>query len=235
MQPNLGRFAVVLNNVPEQYILGIERLSTTGQENKIATVYAAQDLSQIEDMYGRSKKDALLANLNNQFYGRVDHRETAQYISDLWGMEDVEYRTQGQGETSRDSVQTQSQMINRSYAQRSRVRVQDELELNPGEFYGQLVESDFSSFKAQIKEREATPLPEIVPVTQVTTYDLKQNFLRIQDEVESLFKHQGPSQSGIFEPLRPKPIDPSTISLGRSNGRANNNGQVMQPGENLDF
>ena len=126
-------------------------------------------------------------------------------------------------------------MINRSYAQRSRVRIQDVLELNPGEFYGQLVESDFSSFKAQIKEREATPLPEIVPVTQVTPYDLKQNFLRIQDEVESLFKRQGPNQSGVLEPIRPKPIAPLPIIPAQSNGRANNNGQAMQPGESLDF
>ena len=95
--------AVILDEAPTLYIPGFEQLPATGRENKMATVYAAQDISQIEDMYGRSKKDALLANLNNQFYGRVGHRETAQYISDLWGMEDVEHRTQGQGESSRDS------------------------------------------------------------------------------------------------------------------------------------
>ncbi|GAB2562657.1 hypothetical protein [Spirosoma aerophilum] len=126
-------------------------------------------------------------------------------------------------------------MINRSYAQRSRVRIQDVLELNTGEFYGQLVESDFSSFKAQIKIQESGPLPEIVPVTQVTPYDLKQNFQRIQDEVESLFKRQGPNQSGVLEPIRPKPIAPQPIIPTQSNGRANNNGQAMQPGESLDF
>lgn len=41
---NLGCFAVILNGAPEQYILEIEQLPTTGQENKIATVYAAQDI-----------------------------------------------------------------------------------------------------------------------------------------------------------------------------------------------
>ena len=227
--------AVILDEAPTLYIPGFEQLPATGRENKIATVYAAQDLSQIEDMYGRSKKDALLANLNNQFYGRVGHRETAQYISDLWGMEDVEHRTQGQGETSRDSVQTQSQMINRSYAQRSRVRIQDVLELNTGEFYGQLVESDFSSFKAQIKIPESRPLPEIVPVTQVTTYDLKQNFLRIQDEIESLFKRQGPTQTGIVEPIQPAPSTSRPIVPSQSNGRTKQNGQDHQQGESLDF
>ena len=126
-------------------------------------------------------------------------------------------------------------MINRSYAQRSRVRVQDVLELNTGEFYGQLAESDFSSFKAQIKEQEPTPLPEIVPVTQVTSYDLKQNFLQIQNEVESLFKRQGPSQGGVLEPIRPEPITPLPIMPNQSNGRANQNGQAKHPGESLDF
>ena len=227
--------AVILDEAPTLYIPGFEQLPATGRENKIATVYAAQDISQIEDMYGRNKKDALLANLNNQFYGRVGHRETAQYISDLWGMEDVEHRTQGQGETSRDSIQTQSQMINRSFTQRNRIKVQDVLELNTGEFYGQLVESDFSSFKAQIKVQEPTPLPEIVPVTQVTSYDLKQNFLRIQQEVESLFKQQGPNQSGALEPIQPKPIIPLPITPSQPNGQVNHNNQNMNPGKSLDF
>lgn len=51
-----------------------------------------------------------------------------------------------------------------SLTKRSRVRIQDVLDLHTGEFYGQLVDSDFSSFKAQIKAEGSGPLPEIVPV-----------------------------------------------------------------------
>ncbi|MCK8496068.1 type IV secretory system conjugative DNA transfer family protein [Spirosoma sp. RP8] len=227
--------AVILDEAPTLYIPDFEQLPATGRENKVVTVFAAQDISQIEGMYGKNKKDTILANLNNQFYGRVGQRETAQYVSDLWGMEDVEQRTQGQSESSRDSMTTRSNSIHHSYIQRNRVRIQDVLELNTGEFYGQLVESDFSSFKAQIKIPESKLLPEIVPVDQVTTDDLKQNFLRIQDEIEILFKRQGPNQSGVLEPVRHKLIASQPIKPVQSNGRANNNGHAMQPGESLDF
>lgn len=103
------------------------------------------------------------------------------------------------------------------------------LELKPGEFYGQLVESDFSSFKAQIKVAENMPLPELAPVTQVTTYDLKQNFLRVQEDIEGLFNRQRPTQGGIVDPVKPAPITPMPVLP------AQNNGQALQPGESLDF
>lgn len=228
---------VILDEAPTLYIPDFDQLPATGREHQVVTVFAAQDISQIEGMYGRNKKDAVLANLNNQFYGRVGQRETAQYVSDLWGMEDVEQRTQGQseGSTSRDSTTTRNRTVNHSYVQRQRVKVQDVLELNPGEFYGQLVESDFSSFKAQIKVQESTPLPELVPVTQVATDDLKQNFLRIQDEVECLFKPRKPNQGGIVEPIQTGPITPQPIVSTQRNGQANHHDQTLQPGESLDF
>ena len=52
----------------------------------------------------------------------------------------------------------------------------------------QLVDSNFSSFKAQIKAGESGPLPEIVPVTMVMSQDIKRNFMRIQDEIENLLR-----------------------------------------------
>ena len=103
------------------------------------------------------------------------------------------------------------------------------------EFYGQLVDSDFSSFKAQIKAQEGGTLPEIVPVTMVTAYDVKHNFLRIQAEVESLFTNQGPDRGRITEPVTLQPITPAPL-----NGQAKHNRQDRYNGqsrhnESLDF
>lgn len=217
--------AIILDEAPTLFIPNFEQLPATGRSNSIATVYGAQDISQIEDMYGRSKKDALLANLNNQFYGRVGHRETAQYISDLWGKEDVKQRTEGENESSRSFETTQGRSVSHSYTERSRIRIQDVLALQTGEFYGQLVDSDFSSFKAQIKAQESGPLPEIVPVTMVTAHDVKQNFLRIQAEVESLLYSQQPQIVTKTEP-------PKNSNM--HNGQAKGD-ELTRPGENLDF
>lgn len=222
--------AVILDEAPTLFIPNFEQLPATGRSNQIATIFGAQDISQIEDMYGRSKKDALLANLNNQFYGRVGHRETAQYIADLWGREYVQQRTEGQNESSRNFETTQGRSTSHSYTERSRVRIQDVLELQTGEFYGQLVDSDFSSFKAQIKAPEPGPVPEIVPVTTATSQAVKKNFIRIQEEIENLLASQRPGQGKTAEPITPQPNTPAPV-----NGQAQYNGQSRQPGESLDF
>ena len=154
----------------------------------------------------------------------------AQYISDLWGKEDVKQRTEGENESSRSFETTQGRSVSHSYTERSRVRIQDVLALQTGEFYGQLVDSDFSSFKAQIKAQEGGTLPEIVPVTVVTAHDVKQNFLRIQAEVESLFTNQGPDRGRIIELVTPQPITPAPL-----NGQAKHNGQTQHHNESLDF
>lgn len=222
--------AVILDEAPTLYIPNFEQLPATGRSNQIATVFGAQDISQIEDMYGRNKKDALLGNLNNQFYGRVGHRETAQYISDLWGKEDVKQRTEGENESSRNFETTQGRSISHSYTERSRVRIQDVLELHTGEFYGQLVESDFSSFKAQIKAPEPEPLLELVPVTTATSQAVKRNFIRIQEEIETVLASQRPGTNLPVQPVKPTP----TNGPAQQNGQARHNGQAMT-GESLDF
>ena len=187
--------SIILDEAPTLFIPNFEQLPATGRSNWIATVFGAQDISQIEDMYGRSKKDALLANLNNQFYGRVGHLQTAQYVSDLWGREDVEQRSQSSSSSQRgNDTASQSNSVSYSMTQRERVKVQEVSELRTGEFYGQLVESDFSSFKAQVKATDSGQLPEIVPFAFVTEQDVKQNFLRIQDEIDSLFHRPALSQ-----------------------------------------
>jgi type IV secretory pathway TraG/TraD family ATPase VirD4 len=222
--------AVILDEAPTLFIPNFEQLPATGRSNHIATIFGAQDISQIEDMYGRSKKDALLSNLNNQFYGRVGHRETAQYIADLWGREYVQQRSEGQNESSRNFETTQGRSVSHSYTERSRVRIQDVLELQTGEFYGQLVDSDFSSFKAQIKAPEPGPVPEIVPVTTATSQAVKKNFIRIQEEIENLLASQRPGQGRAAEPITPQPVTPAPV-----NGQAQYNGQARHPGESLDF
>ena len=124
-----------------------------------------------------------------------------------------------------------------SYVERNRVKMQDVLELKVGEFYGQLVNSDFSSFKAEIDAPEPGPIPELNPVTRATTQAIKDNFARIQAEVESLFTGRSPSNAQAQPPITPRPVTPSPIDgipQPHSNGHNLNNEQPLL-GENLDF
>jgi hypothetical protein len=228
--------AVILDEAPTLFIPHFDQLPATGRSNQIATVFGAQDISQIEDMYGRSKKDALLSNLNNQFYGRVAHRETAQYISDIWGKQDVQQRTEGASESNRNFETTQGHSISHSYTERSRVKMQDVLELDKGEFYGQLVESDFSSFRAKINAPEPGPIPELNPITRVTTQAVKDNFTRIQSEIENLFTRRPPNQGQARLP-KPQPTMPEPVNgqlQPKRNGHSLTDGPSL-PGASLDF
>lgn len=88
---------VLLDEAPTLYIPKLENVPATGRERKIAVIYVAQDISQIVDRYGKEKKDTIISNLANQFWGRVSHHETAEYISKLFGKEEVTRRSYTQG------------------------------------------------------------------------------------------------------------------------------------------
>lgn len=94
---------VLLDEAPTLYIPKLETVPATGRERKIAVIYVAQDISQIVDRYGKEKKDTIIANLANQFWGRVSHHETAEYISKLYGKHEVIRMSYSKGNNWGDS------------------------------------------------------------------------------------------------------------------------------------
>jgi len=147
---------VFLDEAPTIYIPGLERLPATARSNRVATVYMAQDFAQMIDMFGKDKTNALVGNLGNQFYGKVNSLETAKHVSEMVGREEKEMtsvslgKSQGTGRTNTSSNQSTS------YQERFVVRPQDTITLKLGEFIGQTVGSNRTFFKAVIK-RETTP------------------------------------------------------------------------------
>ncbi len=97
---------VLLDEAPTLYIPRLETVPATGRERKIAVIYIAQDISQIIDRYGKEKKDTIIANLANQFWGRVSHHETAEYISKLFGKEEIVRRSYTEGTNTGNSSNT---------------------------------------------------------------------------------------------------------------------------------
>jgi len=147
---------VFLDEAPTIYIPGLERLPATARSNRVATVCMAQDFAQMIDMFGKDKTNALVGNLGNQFYGKVNSLETAKHVSEMVGREEKEMtsvslgKSQGTGRTNTSSNQSTS------YQERFVVRPQDTITLKLGEFIGQTVGSNGTFFKAVIK-RETTP------------------------------------------------------------------------------
>ncbi len=94
---------VLLDEAPTLYIPKLETLPATGRSRKIAVVFMCQDISQINDKYGNTKKETIISNLANQFYGRVSNLQTAEYISKLVGRKDVRMENFGISSTTSHS------------------------------------------------------------------------------------------------------------------------------------
>lgn len=176
---------VILDEAPTLFIPDFDSLPATGRSNKISTIFSAQDISQIEDMYGKTKKDTILANLNNQFYGRVGHRETAQYICDLWGAHYIQQISRSMNAGRSDSGTSVTDSTSITEQRRNRIEMQEILDLKTGEFYGQIVESEVTSFKVKMKrhENEVDSMPAF---NVVSPQEMKDNFARIQNEVKDI-------------------------------------------------
>ncbi|GAB2559756.1 type IV secretory system conjugative DNA transfer family protein [Spirosoma aerophilum] len=188
--------AVILDEAPTLYIPDFATIPATARSNKVATVFGAQDFSQIVSMYGQDEKDTIIANMANKFYGRVNHQQTAQYICTMWGKEQVLQRSESTSDASEQSMKTYQKSHQVSITDRDRVTIQQVLELQTGEFFGQLVESDVSYFRAKMKPDQADPV-DLKAISQVDKNDIDSNFDRIQIDIENLFK-----------PLKPIAIEP---------------------------
>ncbi len=80
---------IMLEEGPTLFIPNFETIPATGRENKIASVYFAQDIAQMEDRYGDKKAEVLMGTLSNQFYGKISNPKTAEKIVRSFDKDDV--------------------------------------------------------------------------------------------------------------------------------------------------
>ncbi|OFY32286.1 MAG: hypothetical protein A2X01_14905 [Bacteroidetes bacterium GWF2_35_48] len=171
------------DEAPTLYIPKLEQIPATARSNKVAVIYMAQDFSQMEDKFGKTKRDTIIANLNNQFYGRIGHKDTVNYVTTIYGKED---RTVINQSTSSSKGQSDSSSLSSSESTQERhvLKTQDVFNLKPGEFCCVVVETGKSYMKAQLKQPKKNtkhPIPEFS-----TGIDTAGNFTKIYEECESI-------------------------------------------------
>ncbi len=191
-QQNKAASMVLLDEAPTLYIPKLDNLPATGRSNKVATVYAAQDLAQMIDRYGPTKADTLLANFGNQFFGRVSHPKTAEHVSRIFGKEDQHFtstsETLGPSGLFHDPL-LMSSSTSQSVQQRDRLRVQDMTTMAPGDFVGLVVESNIPEFQGKFSA-PALPKPdELPPVQVVSSADVRANFDTIHQQARAILDH----------------------------------------------
>ena len=178
---------VLLDEAPTLYIPKFEVIPATARSNKVASVYMAQDIAQMVDMFGREKAEVIVANLSNQFYGKVSSVQTAKVVSEMIGKEEQLITNRSQG-SSRGSKGNRNLSHNTSTSQQERllIKPQEVMQLQPGEFVGQTVEASLPYFRAQVRQTTAGCLYQITPFAEIKSLHYQRlitaNFQRIRRE-----------------------------------------------------
>ena len=179
---------VLLDEAPTLYIPKFDQIPATARSNKIATIYMAQDISQMIQSYGQVNAEVIIGNLNNQLFGRVANQKTADYISRIFGKgekEVIEFSRSKSGEG------TFSVRRSKSYSHRIRERelitAPELMSLGVGEFVGLTVGKRNESFWGKIQRRENQG-QEIPKQAAVSEGELQRNFERIHQEVRVLLE-----------------------------------------------
>jgi len=147
---------VLLDEGPTLFIPKLDQLPATARSNKVATIYMAQDFSQMKKEYGQNESEAITSNLNNQFFGRVASLPTAEYVSRLFGRKEQLVRSEGRSDSRPESFEwglngrphsgTQGSSVSYSLQERSLVHPQELLQLEVGQFMGTTVETESPTF-----------------------------------------------------------------------------------------
>lgn len=171
---------ILLEEGPTLFIPNFDNLPATGRENKIATIFCAQDISQMEERYGEKKAEALISNLSNQFYGKISNPKTAEKVVKIFGQEEVEFESKSYNRSN----SSRSSGTSHSLQQRDRVTTTHLRDLNPGEFVASTIGA--KDFKVKFKETKdiEIQLPEINYVTEDM---ITKNYFKIKSDVLRLF------------------------------------------------
>ena len=184
-QPGCLPAVVVLDEAPTLYIPKLEMIPATARSNNIAMVYMAQDYSQMVDSYGKEKADVIIANLNNQFYGRVGVASSARMISEFFGREEKEMESRSTSQNHWGERMTNNHTISINRQEKQVVRPQDLISLKVGEFLGTTVEGKEPCFWSRIQiTKEYMQAPAIQPFA--SNVQVEQNFIKIRAEAEQI-------------------------------------------------
>ncbi|RUA33454.1 MAG: type IV secretory system conjugative DNA transfer family protein [Bacteroidetes bacterium] len=204
-QPDKHKSIVMVDELPTLYINKLEQTPATARSNKVATILACQDFSQLVDRYGRDKAQVIISNMGNQFFGRTVNKDSAQMICHLFGKSDKTFKTTNHGDNYYQSTifgkhtNSLNKSINETVQERDRVKVTDIMNLQPGEFYGFIAEGnehEILKSKFQIDQEfgeETFDFPE-----KATEMDIQDNYHRIIDEAKSILDPNTEQESKLI-------------------------------------
>lgn len=167
---------VLLDEGPTLFIPKLESLPATARDNKVSLCYMCQDISQMVDMFGQTKAEVIISNLNSQFWGKSTNPKSAEHISKMFGKTDKSFETFSKSKSDskgystglrnfgRNKGTTTSTSTNESIQERLRVKPQEVLELETGEFFCTISDYKTNNLKWKISLPEKIESREVKKV-----------------------------------------------------------------------
>ena len=215
-QPGKAPSLVLLDEAPTLFIPKLSMIPATARSNQVALAFFAQDLAQIVAQYGQKQCDVLMGNLNNQFFGRVSNPATAEHVSKLFGKHDQYFTTHSSTTGQSGNVgfgfsvgKNSGKTIGQSIQERDRIKPQDVVNFEVGQFCGVLVEGQRNEFKSRFKAIEASPA--------------------------ALPKRQSPNPEGMFQLIHKEAANLITERAGGSYSRPNGDGSTQSQREGREI
>lgn len=194
--PDKEHSMVLLDEGPQCYIPNLSDLPATGRSNKVATIYMAQDISQMVKAYGKEEAYAIISNLNTQMFGKNPNIETGEYVSKLFGKEEMLQRNESQNRSNPNSLDTKSgsssQGVSFSIQDKALFKPHEVNRMEQGEFVGITAEAAEPVFHTRLKlptYNFPTGTNKPLPVFY-TDVDADLNFERIRLECNAIIKGQ---------------------------------------------
>ncbi|GAB3283774.1 hypothetical protein GCM10027347_60510 [Larkinella harenae] len=199
--PGKQRSMVLLDEGPQCYIPNLSDLPATARSNEVATIYMAQDISQMVKAYGKEEAYAIISNMNYQLFGRNPNIETGEYVSKLFGKEERLQRNESKNRSNPVGFEpksgTQSQGVSYSLQDKQLIKPHELNRLEQGEFLGILAETEEPVFHTRLKlpryrfpDDGNRPLP-----TFYIDVDPDLNFERIRLECDAIMQGLIPAQN----------------------------------------
>lgn len=127
----------MLDEAPTIYIPSLSKLPATGRSSQIATIYCAQDISQLESQMDDKKAREIIGNLGNQFWGMVNDVKTAETVSKTIGKREKLMKSLSDSK-SKGASKGKTEGENQSLQMHELIRPDQVMGLKVGQFVGKV-------------------------------------------------------------------------------------------------
>jgi hypothetical protein len=188
--------ALILDEVPTLFVHRIENLIATARSNKVAVLMGLQELPQFKQQYGKDTATTITSVVGNVLSGSVRNKETLDWLERIFG------KSKQIGE----SISIDRSKVSKSISEKLEVLIPAGkiASLGAGEIVGVIAADANAEFTGKYEtsaincrvnldlkeiskeEKEYVELPDFYDFGGKKEEVLKRNFLKINQEIESL-------------------------------------------------